>query len=269
MNRIDASFKALREQDRRALMPFICAGSPTPDATAPLLLALQDAGASIVEVGIPYSDPIADGPVIAAAMHDALQAGVTPEAVFEQVRAVRDRLDIGLVAMVSVSVVYGMGGPSAFVARAAAAGFDGFIFPDAPLEESGELVDAARDAGLVASLLIAPTTPKDRALAIARASTGFVYLLARSGITGERDEAPDVASRVRALRGETTLPIACGFGISTPEHVRAIVEHADAAIVGSAIIRRLTDAANAGQDPVRAGEDFVTELSTGLVDLGL
>lgn len=263
-NRIDRIFSEARANGRRLLMPFLCADHPSVGSLGELLPALEAGGASIVEIGIPFSDPIADGPVIAAAMHAALAAGSTPAGVFEQVAGVRARTNLGLVAMVSVSLVYGMGGPARFAALASEAGFDGFIFPDAPLEESAELTEAARERGLTASLLVAPTTPPERAARIAEASSGFLYLLARGGITGERSDAPEIGPRVAMLRERTRLPIACGFGVSTPEHVRAVVEHADAAIVGSALVRRLAQAREAGADVPGAARAFAAELAAGL-----
>lgn len=245
-------------------MPFVCGGHPGPGLTGQVLLRLQAAGASIVEVGIPFSDPIADGPVIAAAMHSALSKGATPRTVFDEVAAVRDQLSIGVVAMVSVSIVHRAGGPQRFVDLASEAGFDGFIFPDAPLEEVGMFADAARSAGKSVSLLIAPTTSPERLTAIAKASAGFVYLMARLGITGEQTRAPEVAGSVKAVRAVTSLPIACGFGISSPQHVRAVVEHADAAIVGTALVRRIEDASQNGRDPLDEAEQFTRELATGL-----
>lgn len=245
-------------------MPFVCAGHPFPNATVALLPALERGGARIAEIGIPFSDPIADGPVIAAAMHSALQAGVTPDSIFEQVAAARPHTGLGLVAMVSVSIVHRRGGPRRFVGEAKGAGFDGFIFPDAPLDESEDLIAAVRGEDLAVSLLIAPTTTTERAARIVASCSGFVYLLATSGITGERAAAPDVGARVAMLRGMTDLPIACGFGLSTPAHVRAVVEHADAAIVGSALVKRLTAAQQAGRDPAADAEAFVSELATGL-----
>jgi tryptophan synthase alpha chain len=246
-------------------MPFVCGGYPTLETTAAVLPALERAGASAVEIGIPFSDPIADGPVIAAAMHKALGGGSTPLEVFDQVASVRSQVSLGLVAMCSVSIVHRMGGPDGFCGKAAAAGFDGLIVPDVPLEESEGIRLAAARAGLTCSLLIAPTTPPDRAGAIAAASTGFIYVLARTGLTGERVEAPDVGGMVAMLRASTNLPIAVGFGISRADHVRAVVEHADAAIVGSALVRRMGQAAEGGVDPVGAAEAFTRELATGLI----
>ena len=165
MGRIDDIFGSARADGRKLLMPFLCAGSPAPGMLAGLLRALQDAGAGIVEVGFPFSDPIADGPAIASAMHAALQHGATPRGVIDEVHAVRDQLSIGVVAMVSVSIVEALGGAPAFCRLTAEAGFDGLIVPDCPLEESGDLINATRDAGQSLSLLISPTTPADRAAA--------------------------------------------------------------------------------------------------------
>lgn len=276
MSRIDRIFASLRDQSiqgeqasaggqgGRALMPFVCGGHPGPGSTGELLLRLQSAGASIVEVGIPFSDPIADGPVIAAAMHEALRQGATPRTVFDEVAAVRERLSIGVVAMVSVSIVHRAGGIDRFVQLASDAGFDGFIFPDAPLEEAGEYVAAARNAGKSVSLMISPTTGPARMAAIAKACSGFVYLMARVGITGEQKQSPEVAAGVKAVRAATNLPIACGFGISTAEHVRAVVQHADAAIVGTALVRRIDQASREGRDPLDEAERFTRELVQGL-----
>lgn len=266
MNRVETAFARLKETGGGGLMPFVCAGAPTADTIGEVLPALSEAGATVIEIGIPFSDPIADGPVIAAAMHGALERGMTPAGVFEQVRAVRDRVDSAIVAMVSVSLVYGMGGPEAFCSRASEAGFDGCIFPDAPLEESEPLAAACAAHGLTCSLLIAPTTPPERAKAIAERCSGFIYLIARAGITGERSDAPEIAERVATLRQVTKLPIACGFGISTAEHVSAVVRHAEAAIVGTALVRRLDDASRSGTPLASEASTFLTELSMGLVD---
>lgn len=277
MNRIDSIFADLRRAGKPALMPFICGGHPTLAATRDTLHALGRAGASIIEIGIPFSDPIADGPVIAAAMHRALQAGVTPDGVLAQVREARAQgLKQGVVAMVSVSIVHRMG-ERELVRRCAEAGFDGLIFPDLPVDDSGSLVDAVREAGLIASFLVAPTTPPARAQAIVSACSGFVYLLARVGITGDHADTkgPDVdytalQARIAQLRTMTNLPIACGFGISTPDAVGRVVRApanggagADAAIVGSALVKRITRAAEAGEDPVEEAESFTRALAAG------
>jgi tryptophan synthase alpha chain len=267
MNRIDRIFADRRAKGLKTLMPFVCGGSPTLEVTKAVLPALERAGASIVEIGIPFSDPIADGPVIAAAMHTALTKGVTPEGVFDAVGAVRGTTGLGLVAMVSVSIVQRMEAAN-FAKRAAAAGFDGVILPDVPLEETGRTLGPIKDAGLTCTLLVAPTTPVERAAKIAAACSGFIYLLARLGITGGGNDVgvdgSGIAQRVAMLRGVSDLPIACGFGISTAEHVRAVVSQsgggADAAIVGSALVRAMVDAG----DAVGEGERMVRGLAGGL-----
>jgi tryptophan synthase alpha chain len=269
MGRIDDIFAQLRPLGLKALMPFVCGGHPRPGQLGAILKACEQGGAVIAEVGIPFSDPIADGPVIAGAMDEALRAGATPKSVFEEIAAARGSLGLGLVAMVSVSIVQRMGGPTQFVTMAKQAGVDGLIVPDVPLEESQEIRDATRGSGLSFSMLIAPTTPVDRAQAIARASTGFVYLLARTGITGvtggpAQSGVPQIAERVKVLREVTDLPIACGFGLSTPEQVAAVVAHADAAIVGSALVKKISEAAKAHRDPGLAAKQFVESLSIGL-----
>ncbi|MFK7758444.1 MAG: tryptophan synthase subunit alpha [Phycisphaerales bacterium] len=263
MNRIDAIFKRAKESNHPVLLPFVCAGSPAVDSLLTLLPALQAGGASIVEIGFPYSDPIADGPTIAAAMFNAIEQGMTPELIFEQVRSVRADLDLGLVAMVSSSIVMAMGGPDAFCKRASEAGFDGCIFPDLGFEESEPYRKACKDHGLTNSMLVSPSTPIERAVEISKASTGFLYLLARSGITGERSEIPDIGDRVRSIRQKASTPIACGFGISNAKQVQAVTQYANGAIVGSALVRRLIEAQDAKKDPAVEAEVFLTELSAG------
>lgn len=240
-------------------MPFITAGFPSLDVTAEAIPALEAAGASVVELGIPFSDPIADGPVIAASMHEALLSGVTPSSVLEVVRQVRGRVTIGLIAMVSYSIVERMG-VERFIDEAASAGVDGLILPDIDFAAAGRVGSMAEARGLSFSLLIAPTTPEDRIAELTKACRGFVYVLARTGITGERSAAPEVAERVEIIRRHTDLPLAVGFGISTAEHVAAVTEVAEAAIVGSALVRRMTEAA----DPIAAAASYTAALAAGL-----
>ncbi|MEL7484155.1 MAG: tryptophan synthase subunit alpha [Planctomycetota bacterium] len=260
LDRLESMFADTRNANRGALMPFVVGGHPRPGSLADVLSALQKAGADAVEIGFPFSDPIADGPVVAAAMHEALQEGATPQGVLEEVAAARSLIKMCLISMVSVSIVERLGGPASFVERAASSGFDGFIFPDIAVEEAEPYVHACAAARVGCSLLIAPSTPIDRLRTIVEKTSGFVYLLARAGITGERRDAPDVAGRVRALRGVTGLPIAVGFGISSSEHVRSVVEHADAAIVGSALVRRMSEHT---ENAAAEAERFVSELRPG------
>lgn len=295
-SRIDGIFESLRKSGRKAVIPFICGGSPIPSLSRPastsnlsaesqaaaageigeeklpagstgrLLEVLDAAGAPIIEVGIPFSDPIADGPVIAAAMHTAITAGSTPRAVFEQVASVRGRIKAGLVAMISMSLVHRAGGgrpvsvAQAFIGAAKDAGFDGVIVPDAPIEVAGELVAAARAAGISYIQLISPTTAPSRVTQIVEQCSGFVYAMARVGITGTQSTLPNIAPLVARIRAVTHLPIAVGFGISTADHVKAVHAHADAAIIGSALVKRLLMVAAEGGDVEQAARNFMAEV---------
>lgn len=264
MNRIDHIFETLGKQGGKALMPFITAGDGGVEAMGQIIPALERGGASICEVGIPFSDPIADGPVIQAAMTRSLDHGTSVEQVFEQIAGVRDQTELGLVAMVSYSIVYRIG-LNTFVKQAADAGFDGFIFPDLPLEESQAARDAAANAGLILSMLIAPTTPIERAQQIAAASSGFAYVVSRRGITGESSALPpELPDRLAKLRDVTDAPMAVGFGISTADQVRDVVAVSDAAIVGSALVRRMHEHP---EDPAGQAFEMTRELSAGLPNL--
>ena len=240
-------------------MPFLTAGYPTLDETKQSLPKVEAAGASIVELGFPFSDPIADGPVIAASMYKALQEDVTPHKIFDAVQDVRDSISLGLMAMVSESIVRRMGEEN-FVDQAADAGIDGLIVPDIDTASGHSLLIQCERRDMSFVLLVAPNSSDERIREVVSMCRGFVYLLARSGLTGERDEAPDVERQVAAVRNATDLPIAVGFGISRAEHVSAVVQHADAAIVGSALVKRMGDA----DDPAEEASRFVAELAAGL-----
>jgi tryptophan synthase alpha chain len=266
-SRIDDIFARQRAAGRTGLIPFVTGGFPTLAATEAVLPALEEAlgpDGGIVEIGIPFSDPIADGPVIAASMHEALEAGVTPPDVFEAVRRVRPGSGLALVAMVTASIVHRMG-PQRFMADAAEVGFDGLIVPDLTADDDGDDRDAsfgevAAGCGLAFSRLVAPNTPPRRLEMIADRCRGFVYVLARVGITGERAAPPDVADRVEAVRQHTDLPVAVGFGISRPQHVAAVTAVADAAVVGSALVHRMGGAG----DPARAAAEYAGTLVAAL-----
>jgi len=239
-------------------MPFITGGYPSLDVTTAAIETIAHAGASIIEVGIPFSDPIADGPVIAASMHDALQNGADPQSVFNAVRAARAKTSVGLVAMVSVSIVTRIGAKN-FISQAAESGFDGLIVPDLDLSQARELSNLCETRDIALALLVAPTTSPARMAQITESCRGFIYLLARAGLTGEQESSPEISGSVNAIRSVSKLPIAAGFGISTPEHVAAVTKYADAAIVGSALVRRMGKG-----DPVSAAADFTRLLATGL-----
>ncbi|MFM8735553.1 MAG: tryptophan synthase subunit alpha [Pirellulales bacterium] len=241
--RLEAMFAANRAAGRKALAPFVTAGDPDADTTVAVLGALDAAGASLCELGVPYSDPIADGPVIQASYTRALGSGFTLAGVFDVARRASASCSMPILAMASYSLIFRRG-IDRFVADALAAGLAGFVVPDLPLEESDDLDGACRTAGLALVRLVTPTTPPERAEAIARKSTGFLYCVSVAGVTGARTELPPgLVDRVAWLRSKTNVPILVGFGISGPDQVRAVAAVADGVIVGSALVRRVAEAA--------------------------
>jgi tryptophan synthase alpha chain len=216
--------------------------------TLAVLEAIDRAGASLCELGVPYSDPIADGPVIQSSYTRALAGGMTIEGLFAVVRQAVGRVRMPILAMVSYSIVFRRG-IGRFVADARDAGLAGLVVPDLPIEESDELDAACRSAGLALVRLVTPTTPPERAEAIARKSTGFLYCVSVAGVTGARTSLPEgLIERVRWLRTKTDVPILVGFGISSPEQAKAVAAVADGVIVGSAIVRHLEGAAGQPRD---------------------
>jgi len=266
MNRLNLAFEGAKRDGRKMLCPFLTAGYPSLDATAQLLLAAQQAGADMVEVGIPFSDPVADGPVIQASYTHALARGSTVAKCLATIAEARKLgVTIPLAAMVSFSIIFKRG-TKEFAKACADHGVDGLILPDIPLEEAPAIVDAMREAGLRSTLLVAPTSPAARRAAIARLCDGFIYYLSVSGITGERKALPaDIAPNIAELRKVTEVPICVGFGISTAEQVREVTRVADGAIVGSALIRRLATVLERpiGEQCSAAGS-FIKELAAGL-----
>jgi tryptophan synthase alpha chain len=241
MNPIDELFARLRAEQRTAFMPFVSAGDPDLAATAALVRELAARAASLIEIGFPYSDPIADGPVIQASYTRALKKGVRVEDIFRCIREL-GQVGVPLVGMVSYAIVHRRG-PEPFLRQAQEAGFSGAIIPDLPIEEAESVAKlaGARDFKLIH--LVTPTTPRERAAQIARLSTGFLYVVSATGITGERDRLPEaLLGHLTWLRLQTTLPLCVGFGISTPAQVRLLRGVADGVIVGSAIVRRMDQA---------------------------
>lgn len=239
-----------------ALMPYLMGGFPDLDASRAVGEACADSGADLIELGVPYSDPLADGPVIHAAATDALAAGATVEGVLGVCEALAPRLPV--VLMVYANIVLARGA-EAFARRAAEAGAAGMIVPDLPHDEAGELRAACDARGLALVPLVAPTTTEERLGAIGADARGFVYTVSLTGTTGERgDLPPDLERTVERVRGATALPVAVGFGISTGEHARRVAEVADGVIVGSRIVRAAGEEGAAG---VRA---VVRELARAL-----
>lgn len=264
-NRIHKTFQAARKAGRKVLIPYIMAGDPDPSATAGLVRELETAGADIIELGIPFSDPIADGPVILRAAMRALTHDTSLADVIETVHRVRKDTDIPIVFMSYYNPIYKYG-VAAFVKDAVAAGVDGVIVPDLPPEEGTELIAQAKKHGLATIFLLAPTSDPDRIARVCRISTGFIYYVSLTGITGAQLTDPgDVKKRIAEIRAHTNKPLAVGFGISTPEQARAMGELADGAIVGSALVKVIEAEEAGGTEAVtRAAADFVASLRAGL-----
>lgn len=244
------SFAALRARKRIGLVPFIPAGYPDLETLGPGLRALDAAGAAAIEIGFPFSDPIADGPTIQEAFGAALARKLKMADVFRAVAAARPTISAPLVSMVSYSIVYRYG-QERFFADAKAAGFNGLILPDLPPPEAERVCDRVRSAGLDTILLVAPTTSQERRKEIVRLSSGFVYYLSVSGITGERDQLPkDMPANVAHLKQLGDRPVCVGFGIHKPEQVRQLSAVADGAIIGSAIVKRMRQHASLGPEAI-------------------
>jgi tryptophan synthase alpha chain len=242
MSRIAAAFARMAAERRVGLVTYVTAGDPSLERSGDILLALDRGGADVLEVGVPFSDPLADGPVIQRACERALAAGATLDRVLDMVRAVRPSVRAPIVLFSYANPIYQMGF-EAFAVRASAAGVDGVLALDIPVEEAGPLRAALIGRGLDPIYLLSPTTSPERARAAAGLGRGFLYLISRAGVTGARanlaDGLPAMAARVRAASG---LPLAVGFGLSRPEHVRDVAGIADAAVVGSALVSVIEEA---------------------------
>lgn len=242
MSAIDQLFLKLRSENRKALMPFITAGDPDLDTTWEAICRFDAIGCHLCEVGVPYSDPIADGPVIQASYTRALEKKIKVSQILSGLSTIKNRLTMPRVTMVSYAIIYRYG-LEKFVADAQAAGVSGAIVPDLLVEEAEAFSKICRKADFSLIQLVTPTTPRDRAVRIAESSSGFLYYVSVTGITGERTELPkDLAENVSWLRTQTPLPICIGFGINKPEHVRLLAPVADGLIVGSAVVRRIAEA---------------------------
>lgn len=261
MSQITQVFDQLRQAQRTALMPYITIGHPTPKVTPDLVAALVDAGADLVELGIPFSDPLADGATIQQATQVALKQGTTIDSCLDTVAEIRRRaIDVPLILMGYFNPIL-QRGVEVFCAGAAAAGADGLIVPDLPPEEAADLRAACRANGLDLIFLVSPTSGDSRVRRVVELSSGFVYLVSLTGVTGARDHLPaDLEAFVQRVRRATELPLAVGFGISSPEEAHRVAQVADGVIVGSAIVQR----AAASDEPVKTIGEFVRALRQGL-----
>ena len=259
--RIASAFAAARAEGRAALMPYFTLGYPDIPTSEAVVRAIAAAGADLIELGVPFSDPLADGPTIQHSTQVALEQGMTLArglALTHRLRAAGVTQPLLLMGYVNPILAYGV---ARYAADAAAAGADGFIVPDLPPEEAGELEAACRTHGLALIFLLAPTSTPERIAAVVSHATGFVYLVSLAGVTGAREQLPpDLAAFVDRVRAATGLPLAIGFGIATPEHASAVGALADGVIVGSALIK----AAGAAADPAAAAGRFVRALSEAL-----
>ncbi len=265
-NRIRTVFENLRAEGKKTLLPFITAGHPNLDTTVALLSDFERRGVRICELGVPFSDPIADGPTIQYSYTEALAGGMTSNDIFQAVHRYREGGgQMALVAMVSYTLIFAHG-PQQYITAAAEAGFDGLIVPDLPLEEAAEFEPMTASHGLCNIMLVSPTTPPKRQLELAKHSRGFIYFISVAGITGERDRLPETTiSAVDELHSQTGIPICVGFGISTPEMVAEVCRVANGAIVGSAIVRRIAADKDKPQEELVAHVgDFVAQLNEPL-----
>jgi len=257
VNRIDATFAALKAKGGKALIPYLTVGFPSIGILPSLVGALEEAGADLVELGVPFSDPLADGPTIQTASAKALRRGVTLRKVFRSVAAIRRKgVKLPLVLMTYVNPVahYGV---AAFCRAAKRSGADGVIIPDMPPEEAKELIRAGHTNHFAVICLAAPTSPRKRLERIVKASTGFIYYVSLTGVTGVRQRIPSqISGHVRTIQRMTQLPVCVGFGISKPAQVRQVARVADGVIVGSALINILANA----RRPIPEAARFIRKL---------
>ncbi|MEY2598378.1 MAG: hypothetical protein RLZZ142_637 [Verrucomicrobiota bacterium] len=258
--RIEKTFELLRSRKQAAMIAYICAGDPHLVATEAIALSLEKAGVDLLEIGLPFSDPLADGIVNQLAAARALQSGATTAKVLECIRSIRTRSQMPIVLYTYMNPIYRYGF-NAFLRDAEAAGVDGLLILDLPPDEAQSNPDFQTDSPLRSIRLIAPTTPEHRLPLITSGASGFLYYVSREGVTGERtDVAESLPEKVAAIRKHTHLPIAVGFGISSPEQVRTVAAVGDAVVVGSAIVKRIAEWGAAPDLAERIGE-FVRPLA--------
>ncbi len=261
LNRIDGLFSRLREGNKKALMPYLMAGYPDIETSLKLLLAVAEAGADLVEFGIPYSDPLADGPTIQKAANSALRNNVNTDTVFDLVKRARQRTEIPIVAMTYYNTIYRYGLEEC-AKNAAEAGVDGVIAPDLPPEEAEPWREAAQKYGLATVMLAAPTSTDGRLKKVSEVSQGFVYCVSLTGVTGARTNLPtNLTDFIKRVRKVTDKPLAVGFGISRSEQARQVSEVADGVIIGSALVSLI---AEAGDNCIKAAEKYISDVKSAM-----
>jgi tryptophan synthase alpha chain len=260
MNRIVEKFAALKKAGQKGLIVYIGAGDPNLDATRKLAFAFDRAGVDVLELGVPFSDPLADGLVNQLAAQRGLESGTTPPKVLKTVAAIRQESQIPIVLYIYFNLIHRVG-LEQFVQDAAKAGVDGLLVLDLPPEESDNYEALMRKAGLCNIYLVAPTTPEDRIKLIVKRGSGFIYYVSREGVTGMQEKISSTLPEMTAkIRSHTKLPLAVGFGISNPEQAKLAAQHADAIVVGSAVVSRIAGHGNSPELAERVG-DFVKALA--------
>jgi tryptophan synthase alpha chain len=248
VSRLQITFTRLAERREKALIAYIMAGDPTLEETEAYVRQLAEAGADVIELGVPFSDPIADGPVIQQAAERALRSGTSLKKILATVRSIRTKTQVPLVLMAYYNSIFRYG-EAAFCRDAVAAGVDGLIVPDMPPDEAGTLRPLAEKAGLDVIFLLAPTSTAKRQAGVARLSRGFIYYVSLTGITGAKlTDKADVEKKVREIRRHTRTPVAVGFGIATPDDAREVARIADGVIVGSALVKVIAEGGHAAAD---------------------
>ena len=255
MSRIHQAF-----ENKKAFIGFVTGGDPDIETTEKLLIAMEEGGADLIEIGIPFSDPVAEGSVIQQANIRALSKGCTTDKIFDMVKRARKKVSVPMVFLTYINPIYTYG-KEAFMEKCVESGVDGLIIPDLPFEEKGELAKVCKDHGIDMISLIAPTS-HERIRMIAKEAQGFLYVVSSMGVTGVRSEIEtDIASMVKLVRESSDIPCAIGFGIATPEQAEAMAEISDGAIVGSAIVKLV---GQYGQDSVEPVRDYVRQMKAGV-----
>lgn len=263
MGRIEERFQMLAERGETALIPFLTAGDPDFETTESLVLAMAQAGADLIELGMPFSDPIAEGPTIQRASERALSAGANLWSILELVQGLRSSIDVPLILMGYANPIHAMG-PARFAQRAAEVGVDGVIVADLPPEEGSAFYRACNESGVDGILLAAPTTSPDRLKMLANETRGFLYYVSLTGVTGARSElALGIETGVRAAQAAGEIPVCVGFGISTPDQAREVGRFADGVVVGSAVVDRI-EAALSRSAAIDSVSRFVKSLKSVL-----